>query len=246
MSSSSMRNTSLSCVISALDLDLTSKLRLTGKTYSYHLKTIFIAQNAVKSSCQIQSFSGFQKYKNFKNGSLLREEHAPCVCSILETYPLPPDYPLLLCCMLCKCFPVLIFQVASQSRVDIPLSVFSFFTITLFYTNNRLLCFCPLNLEKKNPTPQMSGERRGEGYFFHKLTRKSNNSTLSHCSSLKGAELEFSSYPYDGSQSVIYQSLLECKTNLTNSKLVCKFSCTVFMNSAVIIFQICPEEWRIT
>lgn len=39
-----------------------------------------------------------------------------CVLSVLETYPLPPDFPLLLCCMLCKCFPVLIFQVASQSR----------------------------------------------------------------------------------------------------------------------------------
>lgn len=59
--------------------------------------------------------------------------------------------------VLCKHFPLLVFQVASWSGVDIPLSAFPFFTITLFYTNNRLLCCCPLNLENKNPTLQMPG-----------------------------------------------------------------------------------------
>lgn len=46
-----------------------------------------------------------------------------------------------------------------QSRYS--LECISFFTITLFYTNNRLLCCCPLNLEKKNPTLQMSHDRGG-------------------------------------------------------------------------------------
>lgn len=81
-----------------------------------------------------------------------------------------------LCLLLCSAsvpraaerFPVLVFQVPSWSGVDIPLSAFSFFTITLFYTNNRLLCCCPLNLENKNPTPQMPGDARG--LFLHTLT----------------------------------------------------------------------------
>lgn len=145
----------------------TPELRLTEKSSSRHLKTPLGAQNNVKSSCQISSFSGSQKFRSSKNGTPLWEE----LLHVQAPYRRPT-----LCLLLCSAsvpraaerFPVLVFQVPSWSGVDIPLSAFSFFTITLFYTNNRLLCCCPLNLENKNPTPQMPGDARG--LFLHTLT----------------------------------------------------------------------------
>lgn len=85
-----------------------------------------------------------------------------------------------------------------------------------------------------------------EGCFFHRLTGKSNNPSLSHCPSSEDTDLEFSSYPNDGSQSMIYRLLLECKIILNAPERVCKFSYTIFINSAVIVLRNCLEGLRIT
>lgn len=123
--------------------------------------------------------------------------------------------PLPLCLLLCKHFPVLVFQVASWSGADSPLSAFSFFTIPLFYTNNRLLCCCPLNLENKDPTPQMPAA--GGGMLF-------TNSLGSQTTPLS---LSRGCRPWVlllwGWFSAWFTELLECKVVLSTPELVCNF-----------------------
>lgn len=85
-----------------------------------------------------------------------------------------------------------------------------------------------------------------EGCCFCKCTGKSNNSNLFHCPSSEDIDLESSTYPDDGSQSMIYRPLLKCKIILNTPELVCKFSYTIFINSAVIILHNCLEGLRIT
>jgi len=100
-----------------------------------------------------------------------------------------------------------------------------------------LLCCCPLNLEKKNPTPQMSSDGR-----------RAASST-----SLLGSQItpvfftaRLRRIQDHGSQSMIYRPLLESKIILNTPELVCRFSYTIFINSAVIILHNCLEGLRIT
>lgn len=64
-----------------------------------------------------------------------------------------------------------------------------------------------------------------EDCFFRRPTGKSNNTNRSHCPSSEDTDLEFSSYPNDGSQTTIYRPLLECKITVNTPQITCNFSC---------------------
>lgn len=130
-----------------------------------------------------------------------------------------------------------------QSRYSLECIFFLYHYSFLYKQQIALLLPFKFRDEKSHTTDVWRWE---EGCFFRKLTGTSNNSSLSHCPSSDNTDLERSSHPAHGSQSMIYRPLLECKVILNTPELVCKFSYTIFINSAVIILCNCLEGLRIT
>lgn len=130
-----------------------------------------------------------------------------------------------------------------QSRYSLECIFFLYHHSFLYKQQIALLLPFKFREEKSHTTDAWWWE---EGCFFCKYTGKSNNSNFFSLSLFRGYRPWIFHLPDDGSQSMIYSPLLECKIILNTPELVCKFSYTVFINSAVIILHNCLEGLRIT